>query len=123
MVSLRASAGLAHCGFVGPGGRSGRLRPEGVSWTRAGLRSTFSVMSIPDFQTVMLPLLRSLETRERQSQEAVTAPATPLLHRAQRLRPSCRHAIGLLLLAAFGCSPKALGEIRWLWQLRSHARS
>jgi hypothetical protein len=40
--------------------------------------------------------------------EAVTAPLIPLHSGvSRRLRPYCRDAIGLLLLAAFGCSPMA----------------
>jgi hypothetical protein len=39
--------------------------------------------------------------------ETVTAPLIPLHPGVHQLRPFCRHAIGLLLLAAFGCSPMA----------------
>ena len=39
--------------------------------------------------------------------EPVTAPLIPFHPRAHRLRPFFRHAIGLLLLAACGCSPIA----------------
>jgi len=39
--------------------------------------------------------------------EPVTAPLSPLDFGGRRFRPFCRHAIGLLLLAAFGCSQRA----------------
>ena len=39
--------------------------------------------------------------------EPVTASANPFHRRADRVRTACRHALGLLLLAAGGCSPVA----------------
>ncbi len=41
------------------------------------------------------------------SPERVTAPASPLYSRTDRVRTSYRHVIGLLLLALSGCSPLA----------------
>lgn len=59
----------------------------------------------------------------------VTAPAIPILPGAHRLRRSCRHAIGLLLLAACGCSPVAMTGgsdgsthlFAWAWDVDSAA--
>ena len=66
-----------------------KWKREGSSLDRGTLDRNISHMPLPDFQTVMLPLLRDLEKGERQSQETVESLASHFAlspeERAQRL--------------------------------------
>lgn len=61
--------------------------------------------------------------------EPVAAPAIPRLPNTDQLRPSRRHAIGLVILAACGCSPIAATEAHsgstqllvWAWDVDKNA--
>src|SRR5215203_2201211 len=61
--------------------------------------------------------------------EPVAAPAVPRLPNTDRLWPSRRHAIGLVILAACGCSPLAATDapsgstqlLVWAWDVDKDA--
>jgi len=59
----------------------GEAKPAGVAnhrngWTRASFSGNVAAMAIPDFQTVMLPLMRDLANGERSGQESLDALAS-----------------------------------------------